>query len=63
MPGKVRVNYGKVAAEAAGMSFGEIVKACDEATKEGLLRNRKELETDDLLRSVQERRNFLRRGK
>jgi SpoVK/Ycf46/Vps4 family AAA+-type ATPase len=63
MPGKVRVNYGKVAAEAAGMSFREIVKVCDEATKEGLLRNRKELETDDLLRSVQERRNFLRRGK
>lgn len=63
MPGKVRVNYKKVVAEAEGMSFGEIVKACDEATKECLLLNRHELKTDDLLRSVQERRSFLRRGK
>ncbi len=61
-PGKVRVNFQKVSAEAEGMSFGEIVKACDEATKECLLRNRSELKTDDLLRSVLERRNFLRCG-
>ncbi len=61
MHGKVRVIYPKVVAEAEGMSFGEVVKACDEATKECLLRERHELKTDDLLRSVRERRTFLRR--
>jgi hypothetical protein len=30
MPGKVRVSFPKAVSEAAGMSFGEIVKACDE---------------------------------
>lgn len=63
MPGKVRVNFEKVLAEAEGMSFGEIVKACDEATKACLLCSREEIKTHDLLRSVQERRNFLRRRK
>lgn len=63
MAGKVRVNFQKAVAGAEGMSFGEIVKACDEAAKECLLRDRQELKTDDLLRSIKERRAFLRRGK
>lgn len=63
MPGKVRVDFEKVLDEAEGMSFGEIVKACDEATKACLLGSREAIETAELLRSVQERRNFLRRRK
>lgn len=61
-PGKVRISYPRAVSEANGMSFGEIVKACDEAIKESLLQNRPQLATNDLVRSIQERRDFLRRG-
>jgi len=62
MSGRVRVNYARVVPEAKGMSFGEVVRACDEAMKECLLIKRQDLTTDDLVRSIQERRNFLRRA-
>ena len=60
---KLRVNYQTAVGEAEGMSFGEVVKACDEAMKECLLRGRQELKTDDLVRALKERRAFLHRGK
>ncbi len=63
MPGTVRVDYAQVAAEAGGVSFGEVVRACDEAMKECLLRKRDELRTEHLLRSLHERRSFLGRGR
>lgn len=62
MPGRVRINYPQAVLEAEGMNFGETVKACDEAIKECLLLNRQNLNTDDLVRSIQERRSFFRRG-
>jgi SpoVK/Ycf46/Vps4 family AAA+-type ATPase len=62
VPGKLSVNFKRSVSEAKGMSFGEIVKACDEAMKECLLGNRQDLSTDDLVRSIRERRNFLRQS-
>jgi len=62
-PGRTRVDLGKSAAAADGMSFAEIVKACDEAMKEMLLQERDELRTADLLTAIRERRAFLKRGK
>lgn len=62
-PSKPRVNFTQTVEEAKGMSFGEVVKACDEALKEGLLRGRVELKTPDLVRALRERRAFQGRGK
>jgi hypothetical protein len=59
----VRVDLGKLSAAAEGMSFAEIVKACDEAMKGALLLGRDELRTVDLLTAVRERQSFLRRGR
>lgn len=61
-PGRLRVSYPKVVASAAGMSYGEVIKACDESVKEALLHGRQELKTSDLLRAVRERRTFVRPG-
>jgi AAA+ superfamily predicted ATPase len=62
-PAKVRVDLGKLSAAAEGMSFAEIVKACDEAIKEALLLSRAEIRTADLLTAIRDRQSFLRRGK
>lgn len=45
------------------MSFAEVMRTCDEAIKEVLLRGRAELKTEDVLRAIRERRAFLRHGK
>ena len=58
-----KVDFAKASTAAQRMSFAEIVKACDEALKEVLLRDRHELRTTDLLAAIRERRTFLRRGK
>ncbi len=62
-PVAAMVDLNRVATAAQRMSFAEIVKACDEAVKEALLRDRNELRTADLRAAIHERRNFLRRGK
>jgi AAA+ superfamily predicted ATPase len=62
-PTKLRVDFGGAVQEAKGMSFGEVVKACDEALKEGLLRGRAELRTSALVEAIRERRGFLGRRK
>jgi SpoVK/Ycf46/Vps4 family AAA+-type ATPase len=62
-PVTTKVDFGKVSAAAQRMSFAEIVRGCDEALKEVLLADRKELRTADLLAAIHERRTFLRRGK
>jgi SpoVK/Ycf46/Vps4 family AAA+-type ATPase len=63
LPIASKVELNKVAAAAQRMSFAEIVKACDEATKELLMRNQHELRTADLFVAIRERRTFLRRGR
>jgi hypothetical protein len=60
-PGKVQVKYDRLVREAEQMSFAEVVRACDEAIKEVLIRGRGELKTEDVLRAIRERRAFLRR--
>jgi SpoVK/Ycf46/Vps4 family AAA+-type ATPase len=58
-PARVRVDFDQAVEEAEGMSFGEVVKACDEALKEGLLRGHAELRTSALVRAIRERQGFL----
>jgi AAA+ superfamily predicted ATPase len=60
-PGKSDVVLPKVAAVAKGLSFAEVIRACDEALKSLLLGGRSELTTTDLLSALEERRTFLRR--
>ncbi|MEI7731004.1 MAG: ATP-binding protein [Verrucomicrobiota bacterium] len=61
-PGKVAVDLGKATTAAFGMSFAEIVKACDETIKEMLLRDRADVNTAELLAAIRERHTFLKRG-
>ena len=58
-----KVDLDKVAGAARGMSFAEIVKACDEAVKEALLHGRHDMGTVELVTAIRERRAFLRRGR
>lgn len=58
-PARVRVDFDQAVEEAKGMSFGEVVKACDEALKEGLLRGHAELKTSALVRAIRERQGFV----
>ena len=63
----VRVERGMrwphVARSAVGMSYAEIIKACNEAVKQMLLADREILTTRELTEALTERRTFLKRGK
>ena len=48
----------KVAEAAQGLSFAEITRACEEATKEMILKDKMELELGDLLHSLDEKKSF-----
>ncbi len=54
-----RLNREKIVKAAQGLSFAEITRACEEATKEMLLRTKKAVSTDMLLAALTERRLFL----
>lgn len=60
-PGKPNVVLGKAVAAAAGLSYAEVVRACDEAIKSLLLEGRANLTTGDLQLALKERRTFLNR--
>ena len=61
LPGRVKVALPKAAEAAVGLSFAEVVRACDDAVKALLLSGGTELKTADLLLSLEERRAFLQR--
>ena len=54
-----RLGKQKILKAAVGLSFSEITRACEEATKEMLLRDRKTITTDNLVAALTERRLFL----
>jgi SpoVK/Ycf46/Vps4 family AAA+-type ATPase len=60
-PVKANVAVAKVANAAEGLSYAEVVRACDEAVKLLLLEGRSDLKTADLLAALDERRAFLTR--
>jgi SpoVK/Ycf46/Vps4 family AAA+-type ATPase len=49
------VNWEEIAERAQGLSFAEIVRACDDAAKDAVLAGRKELSNDDVLAAINER--------
>lgn len=51
-----RVDWKAVVAEAEGLSYADIVKACEDAAKEAILGNSKAVGTETLLRALQDRR-------
>lgn len=61
VPGKNSVRAAKAAVAAAGLSFSEVVRACDEAIKLLLLRGRAELKTAELIAAIEDRRTFQER--
>ena len=61
VPGKVRVSAARAASAAQGLSFAEVVRACDEAIKTLLLSGRAELKTADIVHALDDRRAFLKR--
>jgi SpoVK/Ycf46/Vps4 family AAA+-type ATPase len=60
-PVKANVALTKVAKAAEGLSYAEVVRACDEAIKFLLLEGRSDLKSADLLAALKERRAFLSR--
>jgi len=54
-----RLGKQKILKAADGLSFSEITRACEEATKEMLLRDRNTITTDNLVAALTERRLFL----
>ncbi|MFO1485547.1 MAG: ATP-binding protein [Verrucomicrobiaceae bacterium] len=54
-----RFSREKIVKAAQGLSFAEITRACEEATKEMLLRTKKAVTTEMLLAALTERRLFL----
>jgi SpoVK/Ycf46/Vps4 family AAA+-type ATPase len=60
-PSTNRVSAAQVATAAAGFSYAEVTRACDEAVKTLLLTGRVELKTADILHALEERRSVLKR--
>jgi len=49
------ISWQRLADEAAGLSYAEIVRACDEALKEALMEKRQKLKESDIRRAIEER--------
>lgn len=56
-----RIKLSKALEAAKGMSFGEVIKACDSAIKEAVLDDRV-LQIGDLVVAIEDRRAFLKRA-
>lgn len=56
-----RFDFGRLAHAAEGLSFAEITRICEEAIKDMLLHDKKQLTADEVLRIISERRLFLDR--
>ena len=56
-----RVDWVRIAADAHGLSYADIVKACEDAAKEAVLTGSHEVTTPMLLRSIVERKTVPRR--
>lgn len=61
VPGKKKVSADTIAEAAEGLSFAEVIRACDEAFKTLLLSGRKQLATADVLHALEDRRTFYSR--
>jgi len=57
-----RLDWDRVAAEAAGLSYADIIRACEDGAKEAVLAGSHEVTTPMLLRSIAERKAVPRRS-
>jgi len=51
-----RMQWQRAIEAARGLSYAEIVRACEEASKEAVLADRREVSTDPLVHALEERR-------
>lgn len=58
---KEPLDWSKLAQSATGLNYAEITRSCDEAIKENIIYERKLLSTDDLLRSLSERKAIVQK--
>jgi hypothetical protein len=56
------VDWHRIASEAAGLSYADIARACEDAAKEAVLTGSDEVTTSMLLRSIAERKAMPRRS-
>ena len=53
--GEATISWRRLAGDAKGLSYAEIVRACDESLKELVIEQRNELSEPDILRAIEER--------
>jgi len=57
-----RMSWDNVAAEAEGLSYADIIRACEDAAKEAVLTGSHLVTTSMLIRSISERKGMPRRA-
>ena len=53
--------WNKLAAFASGLNYAEITRACEEAAKENIIYERQPLTTEDVMRSLAERKSIVQK--
>ncbi|MFA7402402.1 MAG: AAA family ATPase [Pelobacteraceae bacterium] len=53
---KSKIDWNKLADSAAGLSYADITRACEEAIKEAIIHDRQKVVTDDILKNLSERK-------
>ncbi|MBI5376513.1 MAG: ATP-binding protein [Candidatus Schekmanbacteria bacterium] len=56
---KNNIDWQKLADFSSGLSYAEITRACEDAVKENIIDDRKNLETNDVIRSISERKSLI----
>lgn len=53
-----RISWLKVAQSAAGLSYGDLTHACEDAIKDAIIHNREKVTQADLIRAIEERKSL-----
>ena len=52
---KSKIDWQKLAVSAAGLSYADITRACEDAIKDSVIHDRQKVSTNDVLKSLSER--------
>lgn len=55
---KSKIDWQKLAVSAAGLSYADITRACEDAIKDAIIHDRQKVSTNDVLKSLSERINI-----
>jgi SpoVK/Ycf46/Vps4 family AAA+-type ATPase len=56
--GKSKIDWEKLAVSAAGLSYADITRACEDAIKDAVIHDRQKVATNDILKTLSERINL-----